>query len=92
MGERGRVIVWDDMLNPTHNANQTNYQWWEGGGRAQTTDGALLKKLVDPKVIMFSWAYCNSTEDYETAGSAPELFGKLGCRLRDIRMATGPLN
>ena len=74
MGENGRVILWDDMVNPDHNGNQTSYQWWEGGGRAQTTDEALLRKLVDPRVVWFSWAYCTSAEDYQTVADAPELF------------------
>lgn len=78
MGQQGRIILWDDMVNPDHNGNQTNYQWWEGGGRPQTTDGALLKKLVDPRVLWFSWAYCTSVEDFTTAGHAPQLFQSHG--------------
>ena len=68
LGEQGRLILWDDMVNPTHNGNQTDYQWWEGGGRPQTTDGALLKKLVDHKVLWFSWAYCNRSVPGSWAG------------------------
>eukprot|EP01043_Picozoa_sp_COSAG02_P058304 COSAG02_NODE_7233_length_3106_cov_1.757566_1_plen_830_part_00 len=74
MGQEARIILWDDMVNPDHNGNQTNYQWWEGGGRPQTTDGALLKGLVDSRVLWFSWAYCTSIEDYTTASHAPQLY------------------
>ena len=44
----------------------------------QTTDGALLQKLVDPKVMWFSWAYCTGAEDYQTTNDAPQLFQKHG--------------
>ena len=78
LGEQGRVIYWDDMVNPDHNGNQTNYQWWEGGGRPQTTDGALLQRLVDPGVLWYSWAYCVAQEDVETIDDAPQLFQQHG--------------
>ena len=38
----------------------------------------MLKKLVDPRVLWFSWAYCTSVEDFTTVSHAPQLFQSHG--------------
>jgi hypothetical protein len=81
------VLLWDDMVNPDHNGGQVEYQWWDGGGRPQTSDGAVLGRLIDPGVLWHSWAYCADVDpdpppppgvgfvsDTRKVSNAPRLF------------------
>ena len=53
MGENGRVILWDDMVNPDHNGNQTSYQWWEGGTSADNRRSAATKAGGSARGVVF---------------------------------------
>lgn len=78
LGEGGRALFWDDMVNPDHNGGDAEYQWETGGGLRGKTDLALLDKLVDTRVIWASWAYDVESFSLSKIKDAPKLFQTLG--------------
>ena len=85
LGDSGRAMFWDDMVNPTHNGGDEDYQWTTGGGPPGRTDLAVLNKLIDKRVIWASWAYGVTPDagpgkfsDLRKIKEAPELFQSHG--------------
>jgi hypothetical protein len=79
LGDGGRALMWDDMINPTtENGGNVNYQWSTGGGVRGKTDLAVIEKLVDSKVIWASWAYDVDDLSLSKIKGAPQLFKSHG--------------
>ena len=73
------------MVNPDHNGGSYTYQWVTGGGRVGRTDVALLDRLLDPRLMLLSWAYGVSPDlkpgqfsDLRKIAHAPGLFNRSG--------------